>query len=198
MVGISIIVGITGLFLVSQIYINYSTKGIETYKYDMIKSYKGFEIRLYQKALFSYVIIPKSSYKESSSKGFRILAGYIFGGNSKEEKIAMTSPVEMTMDDSITVKFMVPKSHNIDNLPQPSDSQIAFKTEPQKYLAALTFGGFANDEVIRNKIEELTNLLEHAHINHSEEFSYMGYNPPYQFTNRRNEVVVEIDISSIE
>ncbi len=198
MVGISVIVGIISLFIVSQIYINYSTKDIETYKYKTIKSYQDFEIRLYQEALFSYVTIPKSSYKETSSKGFRILAGYIFGGNEKTEKIAMTSPVEMKMDDSVTVKFMVPKSHNIDNLPRPNDSQIAFKTEPQKHLAALTFGGFASDEIIRNKIEELKKLLEEAKIKHSEEFSYMGYNPPYQLTNRRNEVVVEVDILSIQ
>jgi hypothetical protein len=38
-------------------------------------------------------------FKEASSQGFSILAGYIFGGNKENEKIAMTSPVTMSLED---------------------------------------------------------------------------------------------------
>ena len=50
-----------------------------------------------------------------------MLAGYIFGGNDKEEKIAMTSPVAMSLKDSTTMLFLVPKKYTRDNLPVPND-----------------------------------------------------------------------------
>lgn len=165
---------------------------IESYEYEVIKEYDNFEIRLYEEALFSYVTMPYSSYQESSGKGFRILAGYIFGGNERSEKIAMTSPVEINMSDSITMKFMVPNNYKMEDLPKPDNSTIQFKKEPKKYLAAISFGGFANDEKIQKHKEKLKNMLEEKGIKHSNDFSYLGYNPPYELFGRRNEVVVEI------
>jgi hypothetical protein len=35
-------------------------------------------------------------------------------------------------------------------------------------------------------------LLEKHGLKHRGNFSYMGYNPPYEMLNRRNEVVVEL------
>ena len=57
------------------------------------------------------VQMPSNKYRKTSSKGFSILAGYIFGGNDKEEKIAMTSPVAMSLKDSTTMLFLVSKKN---------------------------------------------------------------------------------------
>lgn len=76
------------------------------------------------------------------------MAGYIFGGNEKKEKIAMTSPVSISLDDSMTMMFMVPKKFNEESLPQPNQSQIKFREEPAKTVAAISFGGWTNDKKI--------------------------------------------------
>lgn len=190
-IGILILILIV-IFIAAQIYFSMMSSDIESYEYEVIKEYDNFEIRLYEEALFSYVTMPYSSYQESSGKGFRILAGYIFGGNERSEKIAMTSPVEINMSDSITMKFMVPNNYKMEDLPKPDNSTIQFKKEPKKYLAAISFGGFANDEKIQKHKEKLKNMLEEKGIKHSNDFSYLGYNPPYELFGRRNEVVVEI------
>ena len=43
-----------------------------------------------------------------------MLAGYIFGGNDREQKIAMTSPVVMEMDSTMTMKFLVPAQYTME------------------------------------------------------------------------------------
>ena len=108
---------IIGAIIIFQVYMNQSSKNIETYPYTVIKSFPDFEIRQYQKALFSSVDLPNASYEETSGKGFRILAGYIFGDNDQAQKIAMTSPVAMELKDSINMKFMIPQAYQLNNLP---------------------------------------------------------------------------------
>ena len=180
------------LFAVSQVLVSKSTEKIETYSYEVIKAYDDLEIRAYESANFAYVTMPKKTYKESSGQGFRMLAGYIFGGNKSGEKIAMTSPVSMTMQDSVTMMFMVPKTLKLKALPVPNNTDIKFKSEPGKMMAAIRFGGWANDEKIADQTEKLKSLLEEQGIEHLGNFSYLGYNPPYELLNRRNEVVVEV------
>jgi hypothetical protein len=97
------------------------------------KKYDTFEIHSYEASLFTAVKLSTKKFKEASSQGFSILAGYI-GGNKENEKIAMTSPVTMSLEDSMTVMFMVPKKFNKETLPKPSGSQIEFRQEPAKLL----------------------------------------------------------------
>ena len=57
--------------------------------YTVIKKIKNIEIREYKNLIYaSYT--PKETERNNS---FRNVAGYIFGSNDKNEKIAMTSPV---------------------------------------------------------------------------------------------------------
>ena len=100
------------LFVTVQLFAMSNRKNIESYSYTVVKTYNEFEIRLYEAALFTSVNIPSSNYNDASSQGFSILAGYIFGKNDRKEKISMTSPVAMTLDDTITMMFMVPKKFN--------------------------------------------------------------------------------------
>ena len=138
------------------------------------------------------VNIPSSNYNDASSQGFSILAGYIFGKNDRKEKISMTSPVAMTLDDTITMMFMVPKKFNKASLPKPDESSIRFIDEPAKQVAVLQFGGWANNQKINKYKEKLKSALTKAGVSHTDKFYFLGYNPPYDLINRRNEIMVEI------
>jgi hypothetical protein len=188
-----IILGIVVLaFIVIQVYALKSQKDIEMYPYTVKKKYDGFEVRSYDASLFTSVKLSTHVYKDAASKGFRILAGYIFGGNERNENIAMTSPVAMSLEDSMTMMFMVPKKYKKESLPQPNQSQIEFREEPAKVVAAITFGGWADDERIAEYKQKLINALDKEFIAYTNKFYFLGYNPPFEMVNRRNEVIVEL------
>lgn len=168
------------------------TKNIETYGYEVLESHDDVEIRAYKPAIFSSYTMNVNSYEASSNSGFRTLAGYIFGGNERQEEIAMTSPVMMEMGESTTMSFMVPSGRTIESLPKPNNSEIQFIEKPAVVMAAIQFGGWASDEKIEKYKQKLSVKLNDLGIEHTGKFAYLGYNPPFQFFNRRNEVVVEL------
>jgi hypothetical protein len=178
--------------IITQAFVSKSTKKTEQHAYKVLKVYEQFEIRKYQPAIFSSVKLASKSYKESSGAGFRVLAGYIFGDNKKSEKIAMTTPVVMELGDSTKMSFMVPKGYTLEQLPQPSNSNIVFEKQDEKIIAAIRFDGWASDEKIKHYATLLIEALAKEGIQHNSKFSYLGYNPPYELINRRNEVVVEL------
>jgi hypothetical protein len=190
---ILIILGvIVFLFIIIQAYAMSTQNGIETYPYKVENAYDTFEVRTYEATLFTSVKLSSNGYKEASSKGFSILAGYIFGGNKTKEKIAMTSPVSMSLEDSMTMMFMVPKKYNKETLPEPNQPQIAFTEVSSKTMAAITFGGWANDEKIANYKAKLESALKAAGIAYTDKFYFLGYNAPFEMINRKNEIIVEL------
>jgi hypothetical protein len=106
--------------------------------------------------LFSSVKLGKKNYKGTSGEGFGILAGYIFGDNESNEKIAMTSPVVMEIGDTSKMMFMVPKAYSIKDLPNPNNDRILFEKQDEKIVAAIQFDGWANDD----KIEKYKAILK--------------------------------------
>ena len=175
-----------------------SNQRIEEYPYEVINTYQSFEIRRYEEALFTSIRLNSTSYKQGSSKGFSILANYIFGGNDRKQRIAMTSPVTMTLEDNMRVMFMIPNSLERDDMPLPNDRLIDFILEPKKTLAVVTFGGWASDKKIAKYKSRLTEALSNERIQYENKFFIFGYNPPYEIFNRRNEVAVEILYDSVE
>ena len=163
-----------------------SSNDIEQYKYTVIETFDGVELRKYERALFSSVVLNDSAYDASANNGFRILAGYIFGGNDRNEKIAMTSPVVMEMGDQMKMSFMVPSDKALDNLPRPNDSRVFQEERAETVMAAITFDGWASDEKIEKYKKELIGVLSNKGMRYHEPFMYMGYNPPYQLVDRRN------------
>jgi hypothetical protein len=154
-----------------QIYLSRSTQQTEQHRYRIIKKFDKFEIRKYDAALFSSVKLNKKGYKESSSEGFRILAGYIFGDNETQEKIAMTSPVVMELGDTSKMMFMVPKNYNLKNLPNPKNSKIVFEKEEEKIIAAIRFDGWADDEKIEKYKTILMNELVKEKLNYLDKWN---------------------------
>ncbi len=191
-IAIIILVLILIAFSLIQLYFINGQRNIESYPYVVQKKYKRFEVRNYAPTLFTSVKLATKGYKNSSSKGFSILAGYIFGNNDRNEKISMTSPVSMSLEDSMTMMFMVPKKFNKEMLPKPNQSAIEFKLEPAKTVAAISFSGWANDTKIEKYKQNLKAALDAEGIKYTNRFYFFGYNAPYEVFNRKNEVIVEL------
>ena len=183
---------ILAIIVIVQVFAFSGRKNIESYSYQVVKKYKDFEIRNYEASLFTTVKLSSKGYKDTSRKGFSILAGYIFGDNDKNKKIAMTSPVAMSLEDSVTMMFMVPREFDKKTLPKPNQPQINFVEEPAKKIAAISFTGWANDEKILKYQKKLKLILETENISYTNQFYFFGYNPPYEIFNRKNEVIVEL------
>lgn len=188
-----IVLGLSVLtFIAFQAYSMMSRQNIESYPYQVVKIHEVFEVRAYEASLFTSVKLATNDYKKASRSGFSVLAGYIFGGNQKNQKIAMTSPVALSLEDSMTMMFMVPKKYTKDDLPLPNTPNIQFIEEPAKTVAALTFGGWASTDKLNAYRQKLETALAKEGIGHTGQFYYLGYNPPFDLINRKNEVIVEL------
>ena len=65
---------------------------IESPSYSIESKDGNIEIRKYKDYIVAQVDL-EADYDSALSKGFRILAGYIFGGNHQKSEISMTAPV---------------------------------------------------------------------------------------------------------
>ena len=170
-----------------------ATNQTDSQPYKVVKSNKDFEIRFYPSATMASITSSSKTYKELGNSGFRTLAGYIFGGNEAKTKIAMTAPVYMDINDSASsMSFVMPAGYNPSNLPKPNDSKIAIHTTEDKYVAAISFGGYASDEKIKEYSDKLEKALKASSIPFFGRFLFLGYNPPYQLFGRRNEIIVSV------
>jgi len=188
------IAALVALTFVIQLYITISTKKTKEQPYKVIQADKNFEVRYYPAAIMATVNSNVKSYKALGSSGFRTLAGYIFGGNDANQQIAMTAPVHMAIDDSISsMSFVMPGNYDMNNLPKPNNASVEINSSKAEYVVAITFGGFASDEKIQDYTNQLKALLALNHINALGNYRYLGYNPPYQLFGRRNEIIVAVD-----
>ena len=182
------------LTLLLQSFIVMSTNKTEEQKYSIIQKYKDFEIRFYPSATIATINSNAKTYRDLSGPGFRKLAGYIFGGNEDNTKISMTSPVQMDINDSVsTMSFVMPSAYKKENLPKPNDPNVQIKNTTDEYVAVIRFGGYASDEDLKFYSEKLQNLLKENGITSIGNYRFLGYNPPFQFIGRRNEIIVSVE-----
>lgn len=170
-----------------------STNKTEEQKYSIIQKYKDFEIRFYPATTIATINSNAKTYRDLSGPGFRKLAGYIFGGNEANTKISMTTPVQMDINDSVsTMSFIMPSAYTKENLPKPNDPNVQIKNTADEYVAAIKFGGYASDKDLKFYSEKLQNLLKENGITSIGNYRFLGYNPPFQFIGRRNEIIVSV------
>ena len=171
-----------------------STNKTEEQKYSLVRKYKDFEIRFYPSATVATINSNAKTYRDLSGPGFRKLAGYIFGDNEANTKISMTTPVQMDINDSVsTMSFVMPSAYTKENLPKPNDPNVRIMNTTDEYVAVIRFGGYASDEDLRFYSEKLQNLLKENKITHRGNYRFLGYNSPFQFIGRRNEIIVTVD-----
>ena len=185
-------------FMILYIFLILNINGLaqtELQRFNIISKHDDIEIRSYEPAIYASVTLPTNPNERSSS--FRILAGYIFGDNDENQKIAMTAPVHIHRNDingdkSLTMRFVMPDKYSIEDLSKPNDSRIEITKSGEKKFAAISFTGYNNDSKFLLNSNKLKKFLDYKNISYFDNPIYLGYDPPYKFWNRRNEVLFEL------
>jgi hypothetical protein len=177
--------------------------------FKLVLQAEAFEVREYP-ALIAAEVSVGGDRSEAVNAGFRLLAGYIFGGNTRSqsiamtapviqappagEKIAMTAPVTQTGNaDAWVIRFIMPSSYTLDTLPTPNDPKVQLKTLPPSRVAVVRFSGLAHEADIEQKTAELYDFIAANHLRAAGPPSLARYNPPWTlWFLRRNEIMIPL------
>ncbi len=163
---------------------------IEEPVYQVEKAWEAEQIEI---RAYAPRIMAVTGMSEDSDSGFRVLAGYIFGGNAEEQKIAMTAPVQQTMAGEKEMAFMMPAEYALKDLPQPEDQRVSFREAPAYTAAVIQFSGWASAEKADENWQQLRRFLITKGIDITGEPTLNQYNPPWTLPfMRRNEVIVPV------
>jgi hypothetical protein len=183
-----------GVFIVFQSFIAINAVKTEKQKFRVILKEDRFEIRFYPSATMATIYSNATDYKGLASSGFRKLARYIFGGNEQKQSISMTAPVRMNMTEKgSSMSFVMPEKYNNNELPTPNDKSIDIQQSKPVYVASISFSGYATDVKIKSNKEQLEQMLKDKNIKVVGEYSFLGYNAPYEFIGRTNEIIIPIE-----
>jgi len=189
-----IAVALIGIYFIFQSFISVSALKTEKQKFRLVFKDAEFEVRYYPSATMATVYSNATNYKGIASNGFRKLAGFIFGGNEQKESISMTAPVRMNMTDKgSSMSFVMPEKYNSNKLPTPNDKNIEIKNSEPEYAAVISFGGYATDEKIEVYKNKLMQILAQRKIAIKGAYNFLGYNAPYQFIGRTNEISIPVE-----
>ena len=155
------------------------------------------EIRSYDEYVVAETTV-EGSFDTASRKGFRRVAGYIFGENKnsigQSEKIKMTAPVTVKPDDEGWVlHFVMPSNYDMSQLPIPNNNSILLKKIEAHLAAVIIFSGFTTDAKIQDKTEELKVWLEKKEFKIAGPQQVARYNDPFTLPwLRRNEIIFKV------
>jgi hypothetical protein len=163
-------------------------------RYELERRLGRVEIRRYAPRVVAETEVQASGFEQALNEGFRRLAGYIFGGNERAQKIAMTSPVTSSPEaGGRTVVFGMPNDRGLGSLPRPKDSRIRLRDEPARRVAALRYHGRYRGAIAEAKAAELLAALRAGGLQPIGRVSFAGYDPPWRLPLlRRVEAWVEI------
>jgi SOUL heme-binding protein len=197
-----------GAFLFISLLFAETSMAIEEPPFTVISKEGNFELRDYAPYIVAEVVI-EGDRDSAASAGFRVLAGYIFGGNTSQSKIAMTAPVTQSKGEKIemtapvtqtgngsswVIRFMMPQNYTIETLPKPDDERIHLKQIAGRRVAVLQFSGLWTEGNLDTHRAELAALLAKKSLKPKGTSSYAFYDPPWKpFFWRRNEILQDIE-----
>ena len=191
--------------------INFRVMATEEPEFTLISQENAIEVREYKPKIIASVEV-EGDFDDASSKGFKLLADYIFGNNllnGEAQKISMTAPVEMTplaedivMTSAIMksevnhkwqVNFVMPKEYSLDTLPRPNNEQVKIIEIPKEKYAVIVFSGLVRDSSYSEKAQLLNDFIMTKNFTQLEAIKIARYNPPWTLPFfRRNELMVKI------
>jgi len=185
-----------------------ASRGIEEPAFDLVEQTDELEIRDYAPRLVAQTRV-EGDQKEAGNAGFRILADYIFGNNTRREEISMTAPVsqaadsekiamtapvsQLQADGEWLVRFALPSTYTMENVPAPVDERVSLQVLPAARFAVLEFSGYARAARVQDKRMELVRIIDRRSLDALGPITLAQYDPPWTlWFLRRNEVMVPI------
>ncbi|KAL0708234.1 hypothetical protein Bca4012_074660 [Brassica carinata] len=196
-----------------------SVPDLETMNFRVLSRTDRYEIREVEPYYVAETTMPGGNGFDfyGASRSFNVLAEYLFGKNSVNEKMEMTTPVvtrkvqsvgeKMEMTTPVITRkakdqtqwqmsFVMPSKYGSD-LPLPKDPSVKIQEVPRKIVAVLAFSGYVTDEEIERREQELRRALQNDkkfRVRDGVSVEVAQYNPPFTlpFT-RRNEVSLEVE-----
>ena len=168
------------------------------------KKFDNIELRQYAPYVVAEVVL-NATADEAGNQAFPILAGYIFGKNKGEKKLAMTAPVTQTaapvrldMTAPVTqaavaggmlVQFVLPKGVTLATAPEPIDPRVNLRLVPAATWAVIRYSGTWSQSNYQEHLDQLKTALETAGVATRGEPVLARYNPPFTpWFMRRNEI----------
>ncbi len=168
----------------------------------------AFEVRDYPSLVVAEVTVP-GDQNQAANRGFRILAGYIFGANRQHRSVAMTAPVTLERrgetiamtapvtqtrsKDEWTVRFTMPRAYSLETLPVPDDARIHLLATAPTRFAVLRFSGLVPPAAVANQSRALLRLMKAHGLAAGGGISLAQYDPPWTlWFLRRNEVMAPV------
>lgn len=179
---------------------------VEQAKYTVEESFSNIEIRNYPAMIIAEVEV-SGERDDAVSKGFRLLAGYIFGDNTTQNKMASNSPViqestKIAMTAPVTqisdkggwkVRFVMPSSYTMETLPKPNNSVVKLIPTGSKRYVVIRFSGTSSESNLKTHLQRLLDFVKVKKIKTISEPIYAFFNPPWTLPIlRRNEIMIEI------
>lgn len=181
-------------------------------EFKLILKEDKFEIREYAPKIIAQVEI-FGDFDDASSKGFKILADFIFGNNTSTDgnsKIEMTAPVEMEpltqkinmtkpvlaqgIDNKWIVSFIMPNEFTLGTLPKPNNKSIKILSLPKEKYAVIVFSGLVRESSYLEKEKFLNEFIKEKKLKSSGEIKIARYNPPWTLPFfRRNELMLKVN-----
>lgn len=180
------------------------SQAIEEPDYKVIRTFDKVELRQYAPYVVAEVVLDASA-EDAGSRAFPILAGYIFGKNKGEKKLAMTAPVtqtaapvRMAMTAPVTqaavtggtlVQFVLPKEVTLATAPEPIDPRVTIRMMPAATWAVIRYSGTWSQSNDLEHLDELRASLVAAGVATQGEPVLARYNAPFTpWFMRRNEI----------
>jgi hypothetical protein len=140
---------------------------------------------------------------EKTSEKIAMTAPVSIEPAARSEKIAMTAPVNVEpQGDPVggmmrsmrwRVQFTMPSEYSMATLPRPRNPAVTLREVPGKRYAVLVFSGFAGEEKVQQKTDELLAWLKARDRKAIATPQLARYNPPWSLPFlRRNEILVEV------
>jgi hypothetical protein len=185
-----------------------TSQATEEPDYQVVQKLEDIEVRAYQGYAVAEVVVPGPA-AEAGNQAFPILAGYIFGKNKGERKLAMTAPVTQTaepvklaMTAPVTqtaapggyrVQFVLPKGVSMASAPEPVDTRVTLRDVAPRRVAVIRYSGFWSDANYQEHLDTLQAGLRTAGLATEGEPVYSRYNAPFTpWFLRRNEIWLQL------
>jgi len=177
--------------------------GLECPEYELtMQATENIEIRKYNKSSWVSTEMKNGSMDSLKSKGFWTLYNYISGKNANKEKIEMSAPVLTKMNSNVaftendtvgTMSFYLGHKYESEVAPQPEDSNAFLSTLESKTYAVISYGGYSNQNYQEEHLRILGSYLEKSKLKYVKEYYFIaGYDSPFRFIGRHNEVWIEL------